>query len=251
MRKKINIEEAIRRISDRLDEHIGANGKYAHLGGDIDRPGFITPEQVQSIQQSLGNRDVLEDGTDILTLAPGHYYGQNLVNSSWPKGTSGITLVDVEEASDDVKQYCEIESVNGGIHVYTLHKNDAGTNVNAPNSWTTINRHLTLWEGNASAVGTKINLTDNAWKYRRLNITFDNQNKGKKTVTVEPQGGWTAVTDTQNYNGDNYVSSFEMELLFSDDSCEIKGNTLYVVGKGTLNATTTGELALVQIEGVA
>lgn len=251
MRKKLNIEEAIQRLSDRLDEHIGANGKYAHLGGDIDRSGFITPEQVQSIQQSLGKREALEDGTDIFALEPGHYYGQNLVNSSWPKGTNGVTLVDVAEASDNVKQYCEIESVNGGIHVYTLHKNDAGANVNAPNNWTIVNRHLTLWEGNVSTVGTKINLTDKAWKYRKLNITFDNMNKGKKTVTVELQGGWTAVTDSQNYDGDNYVSSFEMELLFNEDSCEIKGNTLYVIGNGTLNSNTTNKLALVRIEGVA
>lgn len=42
------LEKTIKSLIAKLDGHIGANGR-AHLPADLDRPGFMTPEQVKAL----------------------------------------------------------------------------------------------------------------------------------------------------------------------------------------------------------
>lgn len=248
--KKNKIARALQDLENRLNTHIGG-GDSEHIPADKDHNGFLTVKQLYKIIEAAGTRTKLPEGTDILKLEPGHYWGQKLVNTTWKDGTDGITLVDVQEIDDNCKQFVEIESVTGSVYRYTTHLNDMGQNYNAPSTWTAENRHALLWEGNVSAVGSKITLADNHWKYKKFLIFTNNQNGHVVGQEVIAHNSRTALQDVNNYDSQPFVASYEMQLTFKDNTCTIDSNSLYIItGDKTNVASTNSLMSIVRIEGI-
>lgn len=248
--KKKKMAKALQDLTNRFELHVGG-GDYEHMPADKDHNGFLTTKQLYKIIEASGTRTQLPDGTDILKLEPGHYWGQKLVNTTWKEGTDGITLVDVKEINEKYKQFTEIESVNGSIYKFTTHMNDSGKNFNAPSVWTAENRHALLWEGSVSAVGSKITLADNQWKYKKMLIFTSNQNGHVVGQEVFAQNSQTSLQDINNFNDQPFVSSYEMQLTFKDNQCTINSNSFYVITGDKTNVASTKDLmSIVRIEGI-
>ena len=249
MKNKVNPIDAF----NKLDHQFDVFKKSNNIPADNDRAGKMTPQHYQKLMIALGNRKKLDAGTDIFKLSPGHYYGNGLINSTWPSGNDGVTLIDVEEIpGGGFKQIREIESVSGTVYYYTTHTNEAGVNHDAPIGWTTQERRALLWQGDVSAVGSKITLTDRYSKYKKIGITVDDQNGHREVHDVTLNNGVGIVNTTNNYNDSVIVASYEIELGFKDNGCTINRNTLYVVaGGGTNNISTDKDiLSVIKIEGI-
>lgn len=164
MRKRMALEKTIKSLIAKLDGHIGANGR-AHLPADLDRAGFMTPEQVKAL--------------------------------------------------DDVE------------------------------------KTVTLWEGNASAVGTTIQLTDDFNKFEKLRIMVDNLNKNQTIVDYIPLDGWVGIDSTNIFDGQTDIFSlFKLTIFFEEKTAKI---TLNHRIDSTSNANTPindGLMQVVKIEGV-
>lgn len=248
--KKKKMARALQDLTNRFELHVGG-GDYEHMSADKDHNGFLTVKQLYKIIEAAGTRTKLPEGTDILKLEPGHYWGQKLVNTTWKDGTDGITLVDVQEIDDNCKQFVEIESVTGSVYRYTTHLNGAGQNYNAPSTWTAENRHALLWEGNVSAVGSKITLADNQWKYKKMLIFTSNQNGHVVGQEVIVQNNHLALQDINNYDTQPFMASYKMQLTFKDNTCTIDSNSLYIItGDKTNVASTINPLTIIRIEGI-
>lgn len=158
------LEKTIKSLIAKLDGHIGENGR-AHLPADLDRAGFMTPEQVKAL--------------------------------------------------DDVE------------------------------------KTVTLWEGNASAVGTTIQLTDDFNKFEKLRIMVDNLNKNQTIVDYKPLDGWVGIVSTNIFDGQtNIFSLFKLTIFFEEKTAKITLNNRI---DSTSNANTpinNGLMQVVKIEGV-
>lgn len=249
MRKDADLVEVLNRLNSRLDEHVGSNGKSQHLPADVDRSGFMTPEQVLDLNEALGKRTKLDEGTDVLTLQPGKYWGINLVNSSYQSGDDGILMVDVAKAGDNYVQIKEWESVFGRLKTRTIHKNKDGENYSAPSGWATNERISLLWQGDVSTVGTTVVLNDLYTNYDKLIIYTDNHNGGIKGHKVLIRESMT-LTDTQNFNGSPYADSYEVSLSLDKKSCKITFSNHLTIGSNGVTSVTTDLLSILKIEGV-
>lgn len=249
MKNKVNPIDAF----NKLDHQFDVFKKSNNIPADNDRAGKMTPQHYQKLMIALGSRKKLDAGTDIFKLSPGHYYGTGLINSTWPSGSGGVTLVDVEEIpGGGFKQIREIESVSGTVYEYTTHTNAAGVNHDAPIGWTTQERRALLWQGDVSAVGSKITLTDRYSKYKKIGITVDDHNGHREVHDITLINSVGVVNTTNNYNSDVIVANYEIELGFKGDGCNINRSTLYVVaGGGRDNVSTdTDTLSVIKIEGI-
>ena len=94
-----NHKRALQTIANKLSAHIGSGDK-AHLPADRQHAGFMTPDQLASLRQSLGERTHLAPKTDIFKLAPGNYWGSDFINSSEPSGSLTILMIDVSQRDD-------------------------------------------------------------------------------------------------------------------------------------------------------
>jgi len=245
-----NHKRALQTIANKLSAHIGSGDK-AHLPADRQHAGFMTPDQLASLRQSLGERTHLAPKTDIFKLAPGNYWGSDFINSSEPSGSLTILMIDVSQRDDGAKQFVEIESYTGSIKVYTTHTNDAGVNDGAPKSWTSIDRVITLWEGSVSSSGAVFQLTDNFWKFKKLRITTDNLNREKKIVDYIPLGGFVTIGSHNLFDGNPTIFSLcEMRLQFKNASGSIQDNIKTDFEPGRATPVTSGLLQLTKIEGV-
>lgn len=249
MRKDADLAEVLSRLNNRIDEHIGSNGKSQHLPADIDRSGFMTPDQVLALKEALGARTGLAEGTDILKLDPGHYWGINLVNSSYPSGDSGVLIIDVAKAGDNYIQIKEWESVYGRLKTRTIHKNEDGENYSAPSGWLSNERVSLLWQGSATSVGTTFVLNDLYTKYDNLIIYTDNHNSGVKGHRV-PIREQVTLTDTQNFNSMALVDSYEVLVGFDKKTCKITFSNHLTIGANDIANVTTDLLTIIKVEGV-
>lgn len=75
---ELNQREAFAALENKVNSHLGSNGEKAHLPADIDRSGFMTPEQVlnldklnEEMPRALGELKRVASGSDVLTLPPG------------------------------------------------------------------------------------------------------------------------------------------------------------------------------------
>lgn len=80
MSENYNLKESVQNIADKLATHVGG-GDVEHQIVDRQHAGFMSSEQYIGLFNAKGFRSNLSDGTDIMSLAPGHYVGTNLVNS--------------------------------------------------------------------------------------------------------------------------------------------------------------------------
>lgn len=247
--RRYGLRKAIEALSNKIDDHVGSNGDKAHLPADIDRAGFMAPDQVLDLNEALGNRTRLTEGTDILTLPAGHYWGINLVNSSFPSGNSGVVILDVTKFGNKYIQILEWESVYGRLKTRTIHANEDGTNYSAPQGWLSIPRYSTLWEGNVNTIGSTMTLTENITNFDKLIIYTDNHNGGVKGHIISR---WSTIslTDTQNFNSQTIVDSYELGLSFDGKICKIENSTHYTINGGNIKNIETDKLAIVKIEGV-
>ena len=173
--EKLTLNEAIKIINERIDDHIGSNGN-AHLPVSKDRAGFESPTQFLKNIESAGNRTHLADGTDIFQLEPGKYWGTKLVNAPVDDASDDTSakMVDVVSTDKNMTQITLLISYIGKYYKYTAHKNTAGINVTAPITWTRVERSETLWSGSASSKGTVLKLLDRPSKFSKFRLTIDN-----------------------------------------------------------------------------
>lgn len=242
-------KRAIQIIADRLATHIGS-GDNAHLAVDQQHDGFMTPLMYLGLVNAMGNRQQLSAGADVFTLKPGHYVGNNLVNSSLGPNDGTILMIDVYRYREYYTQIYETISASGKLFVYTKHVSaDGKTNTFAPNAWTAIERTVTLWEGSVSDIKTKLNFADNIQNYPFLKITTLNplNNNVKKHLIKNQQE--INVNDFYITSTSDGVSVFDMRIFIA-----ASGNLEYSHGtdiKGSGIAPHTGPaMSLLKIEGV-
>lgn len=244
---KLTVNEAVKAINERIDDHIGSNGN-AHLPVSKDRAGFESPTQLLKNIESAGNRTYLEDGTDIFQLEPGKYWGTKLLNS--PAGDDNAAkMIDVTSVAT-MKQITMLLSYKGSYYKYTAHTNDAGLNVAAPITWTAVERSEILWSGVASSVGTVLKLLDRPSKFSKLRLTIDNSNAQIEVRDFTSRGSITVVAGNI-FNSMRGIG--QMKMLLDIDSnantATISNNFSYSVTSGGVGPTND-MIVISKIEGV-
>lgn len=245
---KLTVNEAVKAINERIDDHIGSNGN-AHLPVSKDRAGFESPKQFLKNIESAGTRTFLADGTDIFQLEPGKYWGKKLLNS--PAGDDySAKMVDVTSMGENTKQITLLLSYIGKYYKYTSHVNDAGLNVTAPITWTAVERSEILWSGVASSVGTVLKLLDRPNKFSKLRLTIDNSNAQIEVRDFTSRGSITVVAGNI-FNSMHGIS--QMKMLLDIDSnanaVTISNNFSYSVTSAGVSPTED-RISILKIEGV-
>lgn len=242
-------KRAIQIIADRLATHIGS-GDNAHLAVDQQHDGFMTPLMYLGLVNAMGNRSQLPAGTDVFKLNPGHYVGNNLVNSSLGPNDGTVLMIDVYQYREYYTQIYETVSVSGKLFVYTKHVSaDGKTNTYAPSGWTAIERTVTLWEGSVSDISTKLTFADNIQNYPFIKITTLNplSNTIKKHLVKNNQE--VNVNDFYITSTSDGLSMFDMRIFVAS-----YGQLEYSHGtdiKGSGVTPHAGQaMSLLKIEGV-
>ena len=245
---KLTVNEAVKAINERIDDHIGSNGN-AHLPVSKDRAGFESPAHLLKNIESAGNRTRLEMGTDIFQLEPGKYWGTQLVNS--PVVDDNPTqMIDVTSMGTAMKQITLLVSYRGKYYKYTSHVNEAGLNVTAPITWTAVERSEILWSGVASSVGTVLKLLDRPNKFSKLRLTIDNSNAQIEVRDFTSRGSITVVAG--NIFNDA-LGIGQMKMLLDIDS---NANTVTISKNFSEAVTSLGisatedRINILKIEGV-
>lgn len=244
---KLTVNEAVKAINERIDDHIGSNGN-AHLPVSKDRAGFESPEQFIKNMESAGNRTYLEDGTDIFQLDPGKYWGVKLVNS--PVDGDSMKVIDVTSAKK-TKQITLLFSATGKYYKYTAHINDYGFNASAPINWTSVERSEILWSGVASSEGTVLKLLDNPRKFPKIRVTTDNSSAQLEMRDFTFINNTITIVVGNIFNSGLGMSQMKMVLYFDSDTytATISKNFTYSV---TSNGISPSEdrINILKIEGV-
>lgn len=249
--KKVSLKKAVELNKQSIQSHIGS-GDQAHLPVSSEHAGFMTPDLLHNQQLASGNRQWLDVGTDVQTLAPGHYVGTDIQNSAFPDSPGAIVLVDVTDATgvdgSDYRQIVQMLSVNGEIRVMNLH----GKSTLTPKGYSTIERVEPLWTGSVDTVGTTLTLADTIANMSAVRVTTDNGGGGVKTTVIPKPKSVSAlvagIEDTNiTTNGDS-ASVFEMSISLNNNTAKITTNTVYDI-KQQLQVKT-GLMKVLSIEGV-
>ena len=245
--EKLTANEAIKIINERIDDHIGSNGS-AHLPVSKDRAGFESPTQFLKNIESAGKRTYLENGTDIFKLEPGKYWGITLVNS--PVDDDSVKMIDVTGAGEKKKQITLLISYNGKYYKYTSHANDAGINVSAPITWTSVERSEILWSGSASSEGTVLQLLDRPNKFSKLRLTINNSNNQIDVRDFTRRDSITVVVGNI-FNSNLGMAQMKMKLDIDSNAntATISNNFSYAVTSGGIQSTED-MIYIKKIEGV-
>ncbi|MGJ3873481.1 hypothetical protein ACLOCO_08580 [Lactiplantibacillus plantarum] len=249
MENYYDLKKAIQNVSDKLATHVGS-GDTEHLIVDRQHAGFMSSVQYTSLFNALGFRHQVAVGTDVFELAPGHYEGTNLVNSTKGADDASILMIDVYQFKNYYKQIFEIDAASGAIYFYNEYIDSSGnTNKYSPASWAKIERYVTLWQGNLADITTKAVFNDSAEKFKYLRITTNNQNGSIKS---------TVVQNAQEINiGDVYVTSdqqsaiiFNARLFVTGQSAQLEySHEVDVKNSGTSPHVGLG-ISILKIEGV-
>lgn len=179
MSKKLNLTKTVNRIYAVLKSHVGSNGSDAHLPANEWISGFMTADHVKKLSEANGNRLWISK-TNILTLPPGKYEGNQLENTP---DVNAVYEVDITIGAQGRKQIFLIESSTGKIYIRNWHTN--GEIGSSPNGWTRNFREFTLWEGKESLVGTKINCLQNPRLFTKLRIEIDLDGSGTAQTIIK------------------------------------------------------------------
>lgn len=244
--KRYGLRKAIEALSNKIDEHIGSNGDKAHLPADIDRAGFVTPVQVKTLHESIGNRTLLPEQTDITTLGPGRYAGHNLVGIA----RTGWLMVDVSEYTNDMKQIYVLDSALGIITTKTIHKDASGTNVAAPEGWTYTHRYISLWDGSVSDVGQEATLGESSNKFGTFRIGY--RNPSNKLSWVIKEKADCVINDLNVFSSEAAFSVYKTSITFSADgkTASITDSRAFDVTQGGNITDSANHLKIVKIEGI-
>lgn len=246
---ELNQREAFAALENKVNSHLGSNGEKAHLPADIDRSGFMTPEHIlnldklnEEMPRALGNRVKIADGTDILTLPPGHYAGANLINSTLAQGDGSLLMIDVTKLDDTHVQIRELVSAIGEEYFRVIHNDNKG-------SWGVIRRYVKLFEGYIGDEGTEFTLAEPIENYAYMRVLVDNGASHQMVHEVRIEAD-TAITDTNafSYSGVGFTIS-KMIISLSGTSGRITRN----VAMTAINSTNTeaeSAMKLKRIEGV-
>lgn len=237
-----DLKKTVALMQRTLTEHIGGGGEKAHYRGNLYSPGFMYPEDIKNLNQALGGRVKIPDGTDILTLPPGHYAGANLLNSTLNDGDSSILMIDVEALDDTHVQIKELVSYWGYVFYRIVHNKTAGP-------WSKSNTNVMLFDGYIGDAGTKFTLSDSIARYAYLRILIDN-GKDHQMVHEVRAGATIALTDTNAFTSSGIgFDVSKMILSLSGTSGVITNNVAMSVINSTTSAATS-TLKLKRIEGI-
>lgn len=248
--KKVSLKKSVELNKQSILSHIGS-GDRAHLPVSSEHAGFMTPDLLHNQQLASGNRQWLASGTDVQTLAPGHYVGTDIKNSAFPDSPGAIVTIDITNATGadgDYRQIVQMLSSNGEIRVTNIH----GKSTSTPKGYSTIERVEPLWTGNASAVGTTFTLGDTINNMSAIRVTTDNGGGGVKMTLVPKSKSINAlvagIEDTNiTTNGDS-ASVYEMMISLNNNTAKITANMVYDIKQQS--QVTSGLMKVLKIEGV-
>ncbi|MGK4034601.1 hypothetical protein [Pediococcus acidilactici] len=215
-------------------------------------PGQMSAEAFRKLKAAEGWREQLPDGTDIMKLKPGHYWGSKLVNSVVDANTATEQLIDVDWRADDSVQYRLTVTYTGETYYRVFHKANYGTNTDAPDGWSRAYKHYTLWEGNQSAVNSTITLTDTVNKFSDLCFTLETDASVEDIV-------YEKVANTISLHAFNvYDDPKNPGFSIYEETIHPVGNTITIIGNrklevlsGSVTDSTTSDLLRIRkIEGV-
>ncbi|KRN94595.1 hypothetical protein [Pediococcus stilesii] len=210
---KFNLPLASNTLALALALHIGS-GDDAHLIADKEHNGFLSIDQLKSINEGLGQRRWLPVNTDVLKLKPGHYGTGQLINGVPRDDANGFNYLDVDQIDDQHVRYEQTIGYNGISYVKIIHGYGDGNNVSAPNVWGRELRAYPLWQGGATKVGTVIKMADNAFKYKELRITY--ANGGGVYITTIKRRELMSITGLNPANDALGSIQLEIDLEFKD-----------------------------------
>lgn len=214
--------------------------------------GQMSDEAFRKLKAAEGWREQIPDGTDIMDLKPGHYWGSKLVNSVVDANTATEQLIDVDWRADDSVQYRLTVAYAGETYYRSLHKASYGTNTNIPDGWSREYKHYTLWEGDQSTVNSTMTLMDSVDKFIALRFTLETASSTEDIV-------YTKVADTISLHAFNVYddpktpgfSIYEETLHPLANKITIIGNRkLEVLSGSVADSTTSDRLRIRKIEGV-
>lgn len=252
--KKLDLPMAVKRNS--LKKYVEeGSGDDSHLTADNQHAGYMDPAQYKKFLGAAGERESIDDGTDILTLAPGCYAGQNLKNTPLGENETALLYVDVSRAfqTNDHREIYVTEAYTGHMYYHNDHVNDAGKNVSAPKGWSRVEKYAPLWEGNTSKEGSVLTIADNVYKFDSLRITINNANSGEKKITVTRAAAMQAYM-VYPWIGQHGFSIFGVTLKIKDPTDN--GGTKLLIDRNWSYSYTdqwidSADLAMIKkIEGV-
>ncbi|MDB8858800.1 hypothetical protein [Pediococcus acidilactici] len=214
--------------------------------------GQMSAEAFRKLKAAEGWREQLPDGTDIMKLKPGHYWGSKLVNSVVDANTATEQLIDVDWRADDSVQYRLTVTYTGETYYRVYHKANYGTNTNVPDGWSRAFKHYTLWQGDQSTVNSTMTLTDTVDKFLELRFTLETDASGEdimyekvaKTISLH---AFNVYDDPKNPG----FSIYEETVHPVGDKITIIGNRKLEVLSGSVTDSTTSDLLRIRkIEGV-
>lgn len=200
---------------------MGAGGP-AHPLANFENAGFMSPQDKSDIYHAQGNPIHLKPGTDITTLDTGSYEGDGLNGTSWGDGEDGYLRIWVFKTTPDFYQIFELESHSGSLKMLTHH----GDGTTMVSGWSSIERVNTLWQGNISAVGTKILLNDLPSNYTFLRVTTSNGSNVVK-VTYIPYASVVAINSVNLYNTAPGLTFNETDITFNGKQAVLSENITY------------------------
>lgn len=209
-----NIPTGINKLKNQLKTHVGSGDK-AHLVADKQHAGFMSPEQWRRLMESLGERQWLKEGTDILKLRPGRYAGAKLVNSVLEETDPGFTFLDITWADDEHVEFREVTSYNGKAYYKNYHVNQAGANASAPSVWGEDQRVYELWGGEVSKAGTVIILNDDITKYHYIRFTMHFAEHSERMEIL--RSDTMALTGVNLYNSSPGMTNYEMTFTIDEN----------------------------------
>lgn len=215
-------------------------------------PGQMSAEAFRKLKAAEGWREQIPDGTDIMNLKPGHYWGSKLVNSVVDANTATEQLIDVDWRADDSVQYRLTVTYTGETYYRVYHKANYGTNTNVPDGWSREYKYYTLWQGDQSTVNSVMTLTDNVDKFNELRFTTENSASIEDILSEKVAS--TISLHSFNVYDDPKTPGFSMY----EETLHLVGNKITIIDNRKLevlsgsvaDSTTKDRLRIRKIEGV-
>lgn len=250
----IDLRKKIRQLDRIITEHIGSDGKKAHLTATEYVNGFMSTQQVHQLNASSGKTTWIK-GVNVLNLTFGHYMGNTL--TGLPMTNTGLWYIDVKQ--HPVDELCKIitvtQSATGKTWVRSWHT--GGVTNSVPNEWRSIKSETLLWSGNATNAQDKMPCAISPRIFDEIKIEgelFDGTSiRGFKSNIITSDN--IKITDTN-------LSDVENSFIFQIYECNIRlgaNNEFYILNnrqvvynipENTIENGTTGTFIINKIIGV-
>lgn len=232
-----------------LKSHIGSRGD-AHAVVSRETAGFMSADQYEMLLASYGSLTVVSS-KNVFEMPPGKYIGAGMENM--PKGDKGNFVIEIY---DEISNHPFDEGLGRtklikATQVYTNEEyryfyRSSGQGY-IPEGWTQILKNKELATGSFKYIGTEIFLSDDLFKYKKLEFIF----KGfSEIVYFKEQGTIELNHFAIGGNGDTAYLKFMTLSKVDERKFKIARNIQMNFSEGGISSTSE-QLELIKIVGYA